>query len=248
MRREDTWRSLKRWLALAFTDPWTIRLEQAQYVEEERPLIVVEPIGDMNRTGVQPTIPSRPQVVAQTFVITAYPALVDDPREARVLAEETLWLLDEIVTVGWVEDDVPVGGPLRIPVWDYEAVPVGGPDRGNAHALDEWSQMAWVETWNGLTIPDPQDDRRFTVPYTLRLSWQADSRYVPGDPVQGFGGRYVPAPDVPMPPAVAPPGPPSASGASLWEGHGPPDPVQLPDAQSGDEYVDLDTGDLYLLP
>ena len=119
-------------------------------------------------------------------------------------------LFDHLVTVGWIEDDVPVGGPLRVPVWDYEAVPVGGPDRGNPHALDEWEQLAWVETWNGLTIPDPQDDRRFTVPYTLRLSWQATSRApVPAPIAAKFGGVWAGVPpweSAPSPPDV-PPGP-----------------------------------------
>ena len=233
MRREDVWRSLKRLLALAFPDPWKIRLEQAQYVEEERPLIIVEPVGDMTRSRVQPTIPAPPQVVAQTFVINAYPALGADPRVAREEAEQVLALLDAIVTVGWVEGEVSVGGPLRLPVWDYAGVPLTGAARGNSHALAEWEQLAWVETWNGLTLPDPQDDKRFTVPYTLRLSWQADARYVPAPSVERFGGVFVadppqipeptPAPPMPVSPVpiiqgpAGPPGPAGPAGpAGKW--------------------------------
>lgn len=229
MRREDVWRSLKRLLALAFVDPWTIRLEQAQYAEEERPLIIVEPIGDMARSGVQPTIPSAPHIVAQTFLVTAYPVILADPRAAREHAEAVLTLLEAIVTVGWVENDQAIGGPLRLPIWSYLGVPLTGAARGNAHALVDYQATAWAETWSGLTLPDPQDDRRFTVPYTLRLSWQTTSRYEPAPMAERFGGQFLgattvptgPPPEepvevvtVPVPGPMGPMGPPGPPG--IW--------------------------------
>jgi hypothetical protein len=224
-RVEDMHRSLKRLLSLAFPEPWVIRLEMAQYSDEQRPLIVVEPVGDLARTGVQPTIPSRPHVLAQTFVITAYPALMDDPREARQQAEMVLDMLDRLVNIGWVENDVSVSGPLRLPMWNYAGVPVTGAGRGNPDGLVEWDQVAWVDTWSGLTIPDPQDDRRFTVPYTVRMSWQADSRYIPAPLTTAFGGVFVADPAEKPDETFVPPGPVPEPLVPVAQGpQGPPGP------------------------
>jgi hypothetical protein len=43
---------------------------------------------------------------------------------------------------------------------------------------------------------------------------------------------------------VSAPGP---RGDQMWQGHGPPDMAQLPSANVGDDYLDLDTGDVYEL-
>lgn len=192
MRLEDTWRSLKRLVAMAFPDPWQIRLEMAQFSEELRPLIVIDTIGDLARTGVQPTIPGRQHVVAQTFVMTAYPAPLDDPRLSREYATAVLQGFDDLIAYGMVNDaGENLGGPIRIPVWDYEGVPVVGPDRGNPDPDLSWVQMAWVESHAGRVIGDPQDDLRWTVPYTIRLSWDAGSRAgIPAPIAAKFGGWF----------------------------------------------------------
>ena len=175
MRLEDAWRSLKRLTALVLPEPWQIRLESAQYAEEDRPLAIIDTIGDLTRAGVQPTIPGRQHVVTQTFLITAYPPVPDDPRVAREQATAVLQALDDLVTIGWKDVDGKwIGGPLRLPMWDYEGVPLVGPNRGNPNG--KWPQMMWVEAHTGRVIGDPQDDRRWTVPYTMRLSWDATSR------------------------------------------------------------------------
>jgi hypothetical protein len=192
MRVEDTWRSIKRMLSFVFADPWTIRLEPAQYAEEERPLIILETVGELTRTGVQPTIPSRQHVLAQTFLATAYPHVPDDPREAREAADMVLGAFEGLVNIGWIEDDVSLGGPLRLPLWDYEGVPLDGPDRGNPYPADQWYAMAWVDSASGVTLPDPEDDRRYTVPYTMRLSWDVTSRYDTAPIAQHFGGSFDP--------------------------------------------------------
>lgn len=188
---EDAWRSLKRLVAEALPEPWTVRLEAAQYQESERPLAIVDTVGDLTRTGVKPTIPGGQHVMAQTFVITAYPAVGDDPREARAEATRALRALDEMVTVGMVtRHGEDLGGPLRLPMWDYDGVPLTGPDRGNRQ--NGWWQCMWAESWAGRVIADPQDDRRWTVPYTLRLTWDASGRVGPDAPLlRQISGKLV---------------------------------------------------------
>jgi hypothetical protein len=46
------------------------------------------------------------------------------------------------------------------------------------------------------------------------------------------------------PTGTSQPGPP---GDQMWQGHGPPDPAALPNANPGDDYLDVDTGDIYEL-
>jgi hypothetical protein len=207
MRLEDTWRSLKRLVAMAFPDPWQIHLEMAQFSDDLRPLIVIDTVGDLARSGVQPTNPGRQHVLAQTFVMTAYPPILGDARLAREYATAVLQTFDDLVTLGWVNDEgVDVGGPIRLPIWDYAGVPVVGPDRGNSDLDVEWVQIAWVDSYAGRVIGDPQDDLRWTVPYTLRLSWDAAGRRDPAPLTERFGGAFAPDPAhkvvvVPTPPA-----------------------------------------------
>jgi hypothetical protein len=72
--------------------------------------------------------------------------------------------------------------------------------------------------------------------------------------------QFAPRPGPPGPPGPkgdkgdpGPPGPKGDSGSgesagsSMWYGQGPPDPQLLSDAQSGDEYFDMTTGDIYTL-
>ena len=197
MTLEDAWRSLKRLAAMALPEPWQIRLEAAQYSEEERPLVIIDTVGPMARTGVQPTIPGRQHVVTQTFLLTAYPAVLGDAREARAAAVRALRTLDEMVTIGLVDDTgKSVGGPLRLPLWDYAGVPLTGPARGNPNG--QWKQMMWAESYEGIVLPDPQDDHRYTIPYTLRVSWDAVPRVRPPAPtLEEIEGKFLGEPDAP---------------------------------------------------
>ena len=124
---------------------------------------------------------------------------------------------------------------LRVPTdegvgrfaWDYEAddVDVPGLYRAQVHML----------------MPD--GPKSFPSDGYLDISVIPQAGIHPASPPPTPMARLIPGPQGPEGP-VGPMGP---SGDFTWQGHGPPDPSQLPGSKPGDDYIDVDTGDVYRL-
>jgi hypothetical protein len=109
-------------------------------------------------------------------------------------------------------------------------------------------EMRSLVSWRDIEQPD----QRGTSANRMYPEHKPDpySKYPPGTPTEVAGVTLVPVP-IPGPAGpkgdTGPPGPQGVPGDQMWQGHGPPDLTQLPDAHVGDDYLDVDTGDIYQL-
>lgn len=115
------------------------------------------------------------------------------------------------------------------------------------------------ESWHVYEVTGPATDQgedTYSVPVITDSGSPPDT--APTSPVNVLTAfQFAPRPGPPGP--QGPPGPPGPQGPAgtsgsggggetpMWRGQGPPDPRLLPDAQPGDEYFDMTTGDIYTL-
>lgn len=144
--------------------------------DDKRPMGNVIPVpGATSQTlFARATIPQGDVQRGQTFAITLYPTTTGDARECRNRATLLAEALDDAVVSGVSYADVDpaeeysVSPPLRLPLWDYAGVPVTGASRAGPADPVGWME---AEDISVQAIPDPEDDKRWTVVCTVRLTW-----------------------------------------------------------------------------
>lgn len=178
---ENVIRSVQRWaavtcLCLPDGDQWTVETSAREVLDSKRPLVLVELGGDVEATFVRPTWTSGDRRLQASMLVTAFPTVLEAPRQARAGATTVQSLLRDAVDVGIVTTGPPVvqhGGPLSIPLYEYAGVPLEGP--GRAGPASPYNHLT-IESAPVRAIADPEDERRWTVALTLRLSWWAAGR------------------------------------------------------------------------
>lgn len=176
MRLTDVHRSLRRWASLILTDPWTVTLAEDRVAipVNSRPFAVVQPAGPGVTAFARSSIPQGDVRRSQNMAVTAFPVAVDTPAGAVVAAEELADYLLNAVDYGLVDGDGAVlTGPRAVPLWDYSGVPATGAGRAGPPAP---ITVAEVEGHTVRPLPDPSDDRLWSVTLSLSLTWWAPGR------------------------------------------------------------------------
>jgi hypothetical protein len=185
-------RSLRRWLSMLLGETWTLRMEERGLVvpDDKRPMGNVIPVpGATSQTlFARASIPQGDVQRGQTFTVTLYPPITGDVRECRNRAQLLAESLDDAVVSGVSYSGPPIPGlgvqpgqmtyldriefsvspPLRLPLWNYSGVPVTGASRAGPDDPVGWMEAEDVAVQ---AIPDPEDDKRWTVQCTLRVTW-----------------------------------------------------------------------------
>lgn len=197
---ESVHRSVRKLIAAALgvnTDsgaPWIVVLEERAVPVEKRPLAVVAWIAGV--TTERTTRRSMPQGLIMrfmTFVVTAYPERGEDARAATLRAARVTSLLLDAIEVGLVDVDANqvASYPLAVPVYDYSLAaddPASGVITQQAQVIDHSVQP----------IPDPQDDRLYSVVATIRVRY-----YRPGR-IRAIGGPPPTVVSLPGTPDITP--------------------------------------------
>lgn len=199
----DVHRSLRRWAWHATSFPRQVYLTREELVGKERPFAYVEPNGNPAPMGTSRSSRFRGNTydTQREHVISAYPAVGDTPRESRMIAEELVTRFYQAVIIGLVmppevdgNPPTPLGGPLRIPLYDFADVALGA--QGPTDPYDH----AWVgKDFNIRSIGDEDDPKLFTVALTMTLSWRSPGAIPldePGAPVtSAIPGTFDPPED-----------------------------------------------------
>lgn len=197
---DDIYRSLRRYVSLVLrSPPWTVRLHRARVADDERPVAVLEPgllgtpqarEGGFDQGDVQKS---------QTITVMMYPAVQDTASASAELARQITNLMDAGFSRGLVTDDVPpknIGGPYRLPVYDFAGVPLEGEDRAGPD--DPYMHARVLRA--GFTvraIQDPLDELRYSIAATIPLTWWMGGRIPPTAPIAvgvpgAWGGEVGP--------------------------------------------------------
>lgn len=188
---ESVHRSVAEWVfaAAAYTeeelaaDPpptqWTVKDERSEVSDEQRPVVIVEPTGEKSTPFARSSYTQGDVQHADTWTVTCYPEATGTPaectRRARMLAER----LEDALVHGLLTPAVAgppavaeeqFGGPLVLPLWDFAGLGLED-DRPGAQ-----SGTISVESYTVRPIPDPLDDRRWTVVLEMRLTWWVSGR------------------------------------------------------------------------
>lgn len=181
MRPTDVHLSAHRFIAELLGPPWTVRAEQRRVTlpDDERPFAAVTTTGPVATAFARETIPQGDVRRSLSLVAVLYPAVGPTPADARRAADDLVDLIDAAMLVGVVvpatttEPERSLSRPLTVPLWDWRGVPTTGAGRGGP--LYPIS-TATVEDHGAQAIRDDEDDRRWTVAATFRLSWWAGGR------------------------------------------------------------------------
>lgn len=192
---DDIHRSLRRYVSQALgSPPWTVRTERQPVEDDARNVCVVEPASPSSQGKHRVSIPQGNLEKMMAFSAMAYPELGDTAADSRLAAQLVADLLEQAFAIGLVEgkgeEQRNIGGPFRLPVYDFAGVPVKGAERGAAG--DEYG-FAWVDDLTVRPLQDPIDYLRFTVVCDVRLSWEQGGRLLPGAPAAGsMSGTFEP--------------------------------------------------------
>ena len=164
----DAIRSLKRYVSECLPD-WEVRLaeEQAAF---RRPCVLVGPAGAERWSGPA----TRTDSVLPTS-IHCYPEAGASPAEAMLGALGIAEALYQGFRVG-----IGYGGPMRVPLWDYDDVPLDQP------AVSRLAYPGDDNRWHGdylrvaglsvNRIRDPDDPNLYDVVADCRLGWSRGGR------------------------------------------------------------------------
>lgn len=190
--QNDAHMSLRRWAALILGNtlagnPWTVVTQEQAVPDERRPVAVVAPATELTVLFARQTSVAGDVRVQQGLVVTAYTEMTDSDgaalstRAARRRATEVSDLLMNGLLIGLEDDDgSALCGPMDIPIYDYDGVAVEGPERGPGPNRP-YGMMEALSS-SSEPIPDPDDDRRWTVVLNLRLAWWRAGRARAGGP------------------------------------------------------------------
>lgn len=179
---DDVHRSLRRFVALVLTEPWTVRTERQPVTPDERQIAVIEPSSPLTTGAARVTIPQGNVSKVMSFAAMAYPSVEATGAESRQVAQAVADLLDRAFSSGLVDADTgeSVGAPFRIPVYDFDGVPVKGRNRRGASTPYGYAEL---DDLSVRVIQDPLDPLRFTVAVGLRLSWEQGGRLAGSAPI-----------------------------------------------------------------
>lgn len=208
---ENVHRSVRRWVSQALGDltvsgdPWTVVLEERSIPDETRPVAVVVCVGPSQTEFARRSVPQGTIIRRQTVVATAFPELCETARESGMRARRVSERLLQAVEIGLVESqpvtlngvdtviETPIGGPLCVPLYDFSLVSEDLRDRESG-PLASYGFMDVLDHSVDL-IADPDDDKRWTVPLTLRLRYYVAGRLRtgPAPPLAAsMPGTFVP--------------------------------------------------------
>jgi hypothetical protein len=179
VRLTDVQRSFRRWLWLALADDsWTLRDTRFEVPDDQRPAGYIDVSTPTTTPFARTGIPQGDVQKRVTLTATLYPTTNGSAEEtaerASMLADE----MDRCITHGVV---VPVNGPvpeqalgypLALPLWNFAGLSLDQAPAPGAVPLT----YADVDSVTARPIPDPLDDRRWTVVLELRLSWWTGGR------------------------------------------------------------------------
>lgn len=174
---EDAHRSLRRWAAMVFPEPWDVQPERKEGLG--RPSVVVIEASPQTNTGS-----AYIRDVSRDFDIFCYPVGVEgDPGASKREANQIAELLDRAMTAGVkLPTNTWYSYSMRIPAFDYAAVAWtdGLPD--GTLPYDFYPAANWDVSVN----IDPDDDTLFTVMGSVRLRWRVtgDTRHLEGPLLQ----------------------------------------------------------------
>lgn len=167
-RAADAVRSLKRYTAEVLGDSWEVRLTADAQATFARPMAAVGPSSEELITG-----PAHVADVSLPCTIHCYPAKGDDPESALLDALDLGNTLFEGFRRG-----VGYGGPMRVPLWDYEGVGLYEPaservntDTGTQDKSKHGDYMR-VADLSINRVRDPSDPTLYTVVADVRLGWR----------------------------------------------------------------------------
>lgn len=193
MRPTDVHLSAHRFIAELLGPPWTVRAEERRVTlpDDERPFAAVTATGPVLTSFARETIPQGDVRRALSLAAMFYPAVGADPAAARRAADDLVDLVDAAFLTGVVvpatttEPERSLSRPLTVPLWDWRGVPTTGAARGGP-ALPV--SLATVEDHGARAIRDDEDERRWTVAATFRLSWWSGGRDRQTSPVPPLVG------------------------------------------------------------
>lgn len=187
---DDVTRSLRRYLSQTLEadeagKSWRIRLEREQVKDDQRPVAVLD-LGRIAHPFRRAALDQGAVTAAAPVTVTAYPETAGTVRAAGLRARTLQQHLEDVGTFGLDLGSAPRfpggpprprAGPGRIPVYDFAGVAVEGPaaDR-RLPAGAEPIGWARVEDSGTDAVQDPEDPRRWSVVWELRLSWERGGR------------------------------------------------------------------------
>lgn len=197
---DDILRSLRRYTSLLLqSPPWTVRVQRVRVDDDERPVAIVQESGPMtvphSRAG---TLQQGDVQYQQALAIACYPVIGESAAASAEAARQVRTLLVAGFTRGLRTDDDPpvnIGGPWRVPIYDFDGVPIQG--AGREGPVDPYAHMNVDDSFNVRPVQDAVDELRYTVMANLRVSWWAAGR-IPGDSYPlavSMTGTYVKGPD-----------------------------------------------------
>lgn len=183
---QDIIRSLRRYTSLILgSPPWSVRIGRVRVSDDQRPVAVIDPSGPLTtpfaRTG---TITQGDVQKGRTLTIMAYPEVAATAQEAEIAAEELAELLTAGFERGLVSDAHPpvnIGGPFRVPIYDFAGVPLTGAGRAGPSTPYMYANMS-ESGFAVRPLQDALDELRFTVAVTVPLTWWRSGRTRPPAP------------------------------------------------------------------
>ena len=184
----DIIRSLRRYAALMLgSPPWNVRIGRVRVSDDQRPVAVVDPSGPLTtpfaRTG---TLTQGDVQKARTLTIMAYPELAATAQQAELAAEELAELLTAGFERGLVTDGTParmIGGPFRVPVYDFAGVAIVGSAAERAGPAEPYMHANVSESgFSVRALQDAMDELRYSVAVTVPLTWWRSGRERPSAP------------------------------------------------------------------
>lgn len=173
MRRSDIQRSARRWLAFALDDDaWSLEDERIEVADDQRPVAVVEMTTPVATTFARLSVPQGDVSQRATLTASLYPLTTGTAQVCGRRARDLVDALHAAWTFGLILPGVPELPlyPSALPLWDFAGLAdtetVEGPPLAYATA----------DSVTIRDIPDPLDDRRWTVVFELRLSWLTGGR------------------------------------------------------------------------
>lgn len=180
---EDAQRSVRRWCASMFGQPWRVRLDMGNQ-KFKRPFVLIDtPVGrTMPAGGVDTVRPTMP------VVIQAFPVEFVDPFAAKMEAERAGEVIKNAILIGVQDalDPTVRGYRQRIPLWDYmdeENVPLPLEGEGSiSMRRTPRDYLEVVDGWSVEVLPEASPDQLWNVNVVMSVRWFRNAREPLGGP------------------------------------------------------------------